>query len=82
VITLKIESRAAAIATTTTKKRSHDAHHHDERYLSSQDESPEEHRTPEMSDDEGMLSANSEESHRDVENYHVDTVLSGKLEDA
>ena len=57
------------------KKRSHDAHHydHDERYLSSQGESPEEHRTPEASDDEGMLSANSEESHRDEENYHVDT---------
>ena len=56
------------------KKRSHDAHYHDERYLSSQDESPEEHRTPEPSDDEGMLSANSGESHREEENYHVDTV--------
>jgi len=57
------------------KKRSHDAHHydHDERYLSSQDESPEEHCTPELSDDEGELSASSEESHRDEENYHVDT---------
>jgi len=29
------------------RKRSHDAHHHDERYLSSQDESPDDHRTPE-----------------------------------
>ena len=58
------------------KKRSHDAHHydHDERYLSSQDESPEEHRTPEPSSDEGELSASSGESHqRDEENYHVDT---------
>jgi len=48
------------------KKRSHDAHHydHDERYLSSQDESPEEHRTPgPRSDDEGELNANSGESH-------------------
>ncbi len=26
-----------------------------------------------MSDDEGMLSANSEESHCEEENYHVDT---------
>jgi len=56
------------------KKRSHDVHHHDERYLSSQDESPEEHCMPEPSDDEGMLSASSGESHREEENYHVDTV--------
>jgi hypothetical protein len=57
------------------KKRSHDAHHydHDERYLSSQDESPEEHRTPEPSDDEGELSASSGETQCDEENYHVDT---------
>ncbi len=58
------------------KKRSHDAHHydHDERYLSSQDESPEEHCTPEPSSDEGELSARSGESqHRNKENYHVDT---------
>ena len=49
-------------------------HHHDERYLSSQDESPEEHRTPEPSDDEGVKSsASSGESQRNEENYHVDT---------
>jgi len=60
---------------TTTTKRSHDAHHydHDERYLGSQDKSLEEHRTPEPSDDEGELSTSSGESHRDKENYHVDT---------
>jgi len=56
------------------RKRSYDVHHHDERYLSSQDESPEEHCTPEPSDDEGMLSVSSGESHREEENYHVDTV--------
>jgi len=55
------------------KKCSHNAHHHDERYLSSQDESPEEHRTPEPSDDEGELSGSSGESHRKEENYRVDT---------
>jgi len=44
-----------------------------QRYLSSQDESPEEHRTPKPSDDEGELSASSGESHRDEANYHVDT---------
>ena len=55
------------------RKRNHDAHYHDERYLSSQDESPEEHRTPEPSDDEGELSVSSGESQRDEENYHVDT---------
>jgi len=38
-------------------KRAHDAHYNDERYLSSQDESPEEHCTPEPSDDEGELSS-------------------------
>jgi hypothetical protein len=56
------------------RKRSHDAHHHDERYLSSQDESPDDHRTPEPSDDEGMKSsASSGDGQRDKENYHVDT---------
>jgi hypothetical protein len=35
------------------KKRHHDAHYHDKRYLSSQDESPDNHRTPEPSDDDG-----------------------------
>ena len=34
------------------KKRHHDAHYHEERYLSSQDESPDDHRTPEPSDDD------------------------------
>jgi len=48
-------------------------HHYDERYLSSQDESPEEHRTPKPSDDEGARSsASSSESQRGEENYHVD----------
>jgi len=56
------------------RKHSYDAHHHDERYLSSQDESLDEHRTPEPSDDKGAkLSASSGDSQRDVENYHVDT---------
>jgi len=56
------------------RKRSHDAHNHDERYLSSQDESPGEHRTPEPSDDEGAKSsASSRDSQREEENYHVDT---------
>jgi len=56
------------------RKRIHDAHHYDERYLSSQDESPEEHRTPEPSDNEGAKSsASSGESQSDEENYHVDT---------
>jgi hypothetical protein len=56
------------------RKCSHDAHHHDERYLSSQDESPEEHLMPELSNDEGVKSsASSGESQRDEENYHVDT---------
>jgi len=32
------------------RKRNHDAHYHDERYLSSQDESPDDHHTPEPSD--------------------------------
>ena len=35
------------------RKCNHDAHYHDERYLSSQDESPDDHRTPEPSNDEG-----------------------------
>jgi len=49
-------------------------HHHDERYLSSQDESPDKHRTPEPSDDKGAKSsASSGESQRDEENYHIDT---------
>jgi len=56
------------------RKRSHDAHHYDERYLSSQDESPYEHHTPEPSDDEGAKSsATSGDSQRDETNYHVDT---------
>jgi len=56
-------------------KRSCDAHHqHDERYLSSQDESPEEHRMPEPSDDEGANSSmSSGKSQHNEENYHVDT---------
>ena len=53
-------------------KRTHDAHYNDERYLSSQDESPEEHRTPQPSDDEGEVSASAEAS--PIENYHLDTV--------
>jgi len=57
------------------RKRNHDAHYHDERYLSSQDESPDDHRTPEPSDDEGTKSsASSGDGQRDEENYHVDTV--------
>jgi len=32
------------------RKRNYDAHYHDKRYLSSQDESPDDHRTPEPSD--------------------------------
>jgi len=56
------------------RKCSHDEHHHDKCYLSSQDESPDEHRTPEPSDDEGAkLSASSGDGQRDKENYHVDT---------
>ena len=35
------------------RKRNHDVHYHDESYLSSQDESPDDHHTPEPSDDEG-----------------------------
>jgi hypothetical protein len=42
------------------KKRHHDAHYHDERYLSSQDMSPDDHRKPELSNDDGTKSnANS-----------------------
>ncbi len=56
------------------RKRNHDSHYHDERYLSSQDESPDDHRTPEPSDDEGTKSsASSKVGQRDEENYHVDT---------
>jgi hypothetical protein len=56
------------------KKRHHDAHYHDERYLSSQDESPYNHRTPEPSDDDGTKSSdNSGNDERDEENYHVAT---------
>jgi hypothetical protein len=52
------------------KKRHHDAHYHDERYLSSQDESPDAHRTPEPSDDDGTKSsANSKNGESDEENY-------------
>jgi hypothetical protein len=46
---------------------------HDERYLSSQDESPDDHRTPEPSDDDGSKSSNSRDGEIDEENYHVDT---------
>jgi hypothetical protein len=53
-------------------KRAHDAHYNDERYLSSQDESPEEHRTPGPSDDEGEVSASAGAS--PIENYHLDTI--------
>jgi hypothetical protein len=53
-------------------KRAHDAHYNDERYLSSQEESPEEHRTPEPSDDEGEVSANA--GALPIENYHLNTV--------
>jgi hypothetical protein len=56
------------------RKRNHDAHYHDERYLSSQDESPDDHCTPEPSDDDRTKSsASSGDSQRDEENYHVDT---------
>ncbi len=56
------------------RKRNHDAHYHDKRYLSSQDESPDDHRTPEPSDDEGTKSSVSrKDGQRDEENYHVDT---------
>ena len=56
------------------RKHNHDAHYHDKRYLSSQDESPDDHRTPEPSDDEGTKSsASSGDGQRDKENYHVDT---------
>jgi len=53
-------------------KRAHDAHYNDERYLSSQDESPEEHCTPEPSDDEGEVSSSAGAS--PIENYHLDTL--------
>jgi len=55
-------------------KRAHDAHYNDERYLlsSSQDESPEEHGTPEPSDGEGEVSASAGAS--PIKNYHLDTV--------
>jgi hypothetical protein len=57
-----------------SKKRHHDAHYqHDERYLSSQDESPDDHRTPEPSDDDGSKSSNSGDGEIGEENYHVDT---------
>jgi hypothetical protein len=56
------------------RKRSHDMHHHNKRYLSSQDESPDDHRTPEPSDDEGTKSRESSgDIQCDEENYHVDT---------
>jgi len=56
------------------RKHNHDAHYHDERYLSSQDESPDDHRTQEPSDDEGTKSsASSGDGQRDEENYHDDT---------
>jgi hypothetical protein len=55
------------------KKRHHDAHYHNKRYLSSQDKSPDDHRTPEPSDDDGTKSsANSGDGEIDEENYHVD----------
>jgi len=56
------------------RKRNHDAHYHDECYLSSQDESPDDHPTPEPSNDDGTTSsASSGDGQRDEENYHVDT---------
>ena len=56
------------------RKRSHDAHHHDTRYLSSQDESLDEHRTPEPSDNEGTKSnGSSGDGQRYEENYRVNT---------
>jgi hypothetical protein len=58
------------------RKREHAHYHyeHDERYLSSQDESPDDHRTPELSDDDGAKSsANSGDDEPSEENYHVDT---------
>jgi len=58
------------------RKREHAHFHyeHDERYLSSQDESPDGHRTPETSDDDGAKSsANSGDDEQGEENYHVDT---------
>ncbi len=55
------------------RKCSHDMHYHDKRYLSSQDKSPDDHCTPEPSDDEGMKSsASSGHSQRDEENYHIE----------
>ena len=52
------------------KKRHHDAHYHDKRYLSSQDESPDDHCTPEPSDDDGSKSsANSRDGEINEEIY-------------
>jgi hypothetical protein len=52
------------------KKRHHDAHYHDKRYLSSQDESPDDHCTPEPSDDDGSKSsANSGDGEINEEIY-------------
>ena len=42
-------------------------------YLSSNDESPDSHRTPEPSDDESKSSTSSEDGQCNKENYHVDT---------
>jgi len=68
------ESSSGNCNDNNNRKCSHDAHHHDECYLSSQDESPDEHRTLEPSEDEGVKSsASSGDSQRDEENYHVDT---------
>jgi len=56
------------------RKRNHDAHYHDECYLSSQDESPDDHCMPEPSDDEETKSSTSSgDGQRNEENYRVDT---------
>jgi hypothetical protein len=39
------------------KKHNHDPHYHDKHYLSSNDESPDNHRTPKPSNDDGTASA-------------------------
>jgi hypothetical protein len=58
----------------SNRKRNHDMHYHNKRYLSSQDESLDNHHTPEPSDDEGTKSSpSSKVGQRDEENYHVDT---------
>jgi hypothetical protein len=70
----KNRKSASGNCNNNNRKRNHDAHYHNECYLSSQDESLDDHRTPELSDDEGTKSsASSKDGQRDEENYHVDT---------